>query len=286
MAVQLPSPVEWRELRAFSEPFCLTIYAPHIDYDPNGATNPNQIELKNMLDQAETALLNDSVDPRDVRKTLLPAYELIPSREFLTLRGESLALFLHPKLVKYFHLPGDIPYLLSIGRGFSLEPMERAVSDNRPYLVLVLSHNSARLYEGDRFTIRELRLKHFPATMARALRIDEYPKASQGRNASPASNRRSSEITHSPYSESQTDKVMLLEYFHLVDASLRQLLQKKDKPVILAGVEYLLPIYRQANTSPYLLPRVLAGNLDRERPDEIRRRAWRLIKEMEDGNER
>src|SRR5690606_22793894 len=88
MAVQLPSPAEWRELKEFKEPFCLTMYVPHIDYDPNGATNPNQIELKNMLDQAETALLDDGVDPRDVRKTLLPAYELLPSREFLTLRGE------------------------------------------------------------------------------------------------------------------------------------------------------------------------------------------------------
>lgn len=286
MAVQLPSPAEWRELKEFKESFCLTMYVPHIDYDPNGATNPNQIELKNMLDQAETALLDDGVDPRDVRKTLLPAYELLPSREFLTLRGESLALFLHPKLSRYYHLPGDVPHLLSIGRGFSLEPMELTAGDNKPYLVLVLSHNNVKLYEGDRFTIRELRLKHFPDNMARALRIDEYPNTKQSRYASPASNRRSSEITHSPYSESQTDKDMLLEYFHLVDASLRKFLQKKDKPVILAGVEYLLPIYRQANTSPYLKERVLTGNIDRERPDEIRRRAWQLIKEMEDGNER
>lgn len=283
MAVQLPSPAEWRELKAFKEPFCLTIYVPHIDYDPNGATNPNQIELKNMLEQAEVALLNDGVRQRDVNRTLRPARGLLPGREFFTLRGESLALFLHPKFFRHYHLPGDIPYLLSIGRGFSLEPMELAAGDNRSYLVLALSHNSAKLYEGDRFVIRELKLKNFPANFVQAIRLDEYPKAKQSRNASPASNRRSSEITHSPYSESQTDKDMLLDYFHLVDHSLRKLLQKKNMPVILAGVEYLLPIYRQANTSPYLLPKVLAGNIDRERPDEIRRRAWRLIKEMEDG---
>lgn len=283
MAVQLPSPTEWRELKEFKEPFCLTIYAPHIDFDPNGATNPNQIELKNMLEQAEVALLNDGMSPRDVDKTLAPARGLLATHEFFTLRGESLALFSHPKLFRYYHLPGDIPYLLSIGRGFSLEPMELAVGDNRSYLVLVLSHNNVKLYEGDRFTIRELKLKNFPAHFAQAIRLDEYPKAKQSRMASPASNRRSSEITHSPYSESQTDKDMLLDYFHLVDRSLRKLLQKKNLPVILAGVEYLLPIYRQANTSPYLLPKVLTGNIDRERPDEIRRRAWRLIKEMEGG---
>lgn len=280
--VRLPTPEELQELRRFADPFSLTMYVPHTDYDPNGATNPNQIELKNLLDQAEIALLNDGVDPDDVRTTLQPGHNLIVSREFLTLRGEGLVLFTHPKLFRHYHLPGDIPHLLSIGRGFSLEPLERAISDNKPYLVLVLSHNSTKLYEGDRFTIRQLRLKHFPANMARALRIDEYPKASKGRFTSPASDRRNSEIMHSPYSESQTDKEMLLEYFRLVDGSLRQLLQKKGKPVILAGVEYLLPIYRQANTTPYLLPEVLTGNIDRERPDVIRQRAWKLIKDMED----
>lgn len=285
MAVQLPTPAEWRELKGFNEPFCLSMYAPHIDYDPNGATNPNQIELKNMLDQAETALLSDGVDPRDVDKTLRSARGLLPSREFLTLRGESLALFVHPRFFRYYHLPGDIPYLLSIGRGFALEPMEHAVRDNKEYLVLVLSHNSAKLYEGDRFAIRELRLKNFPANFVRALRLDEYPKSTQTHPIA-AGGRRGTEAFHGQYNESQTDKEMLLEYFHLVDGSLRKLLQKKGKPVVLAGVEYLLPIYRQANTSPYLLPRALTGNIDRERPDEIRRRAWRLIKEMEDGDER
>lgn len=279
--VRLPTPDELQQLRRFAEPFSLTIYVPHTDYDPNGATNPNQIELKNLLDQAEIALLNDGVDPDGVRKILQPGHDLIVSREFLNLRSEGLALFAHPKLSRHYHLPGDIPHLLSIGRGFSLEPLEHAISDNKPYLVLVLSHNNAKLYEGDRFTIRQLRLKHFPANMARALRIDEYPKATQTHPIA-AGGRRGTEAFHGQYNESQTDKDMLLEYFRLVDASLRQLLQKKDKPVILAGVEYLLPIYRQANTTPYLLPKVLTGNIDREQPDVIRQRAWQLIKDMED----
>lgn len=38
-------------------------------------------------------------------------------------------------------------------------------------------------------------------------------------------------------------------------------------PLVLAGVEYLLPIYRRANTYPYLLDGGVTGNPEGRRPD-------------------
>src|SRR5690554_6666712 len=121
--VQLPSPTELKLLKSFNEPFSLTIYAPHIEFDPTGLTNPNRIELKNMLKQAETALLDNGADTGHVRKTLRPARNLLDSREFWPVRNESLALFAHPKFFRYYHLPGGMPYILTIQRGFNLEPL-------------------------------------------------------------------------------------------------------------------------------------------------------------------
>jgi hypothetical protein len=45
----------------------------------------------------------------------------------------------------------------------------------------------------------------------------------------------------------------ILRYFHQVDTGLRAFLRDEHAPLVLAGVEYLLPIYRRANTYPYML---------------------------------
>jgi hypothetical protein len=278
--VQLPDPEELHQLKTFNEPFSLTIYAPFIEVDPNGSTNPNRIELKNLLHEAETALLADGVEPRVVRKTLRPARALLENREFWPRSGESLALFLHPRFFRQYHLPGKIPYMLSVGRGFNLGPLMRVVRDNRPYLVLALSHKNVRMFEGDRFRIRQLHLRNFPTNMEESLGIDEYPKVSETHSIAPAGEK-GSEAYHGQYNENETDKQMLFLFFRKIDASLHKFLQQKDRPVILAGVEYLLPIYRQANTSPYLVPGGLTGNFEHEDPEHIRRRAWKLIKNAE-----
>lgn len=280
MAAQLPSSQEWQELRTFDEPFCVTVYMPPIDPDGTGSEDPERIGIKNLLRQAETVLLDEGVDPGIVSKTLRPAWKLLDSPDFRPLRSEGMALFAHPQLFRFYHLPADLPLLVSIGRGFQLDPLQDATRDNRRYLVLALSHNNVRMFEGDRFGIRQLRLKNFPSNMEKSLGIDEYPKSIQTHPVA-AGGEKGSESFHGQYNEQETDKDMLFLFFRKIDASLRKFLQRKDEPLVLAGVGYLLPIYRRANTSPYLVPGGLVGNVERVRPDTIRKRAWSLIKQVE-----
>lgn len=275
--IQLPTPQELKQLQKFKQPFCLSIYAPNIEFDPNGATNPNKIELKNMLAEADVMLADSGVEPRQIRKTLRPAWSIMDKPDFWAPRSDSLALFLHPDLFRYYYLPGEVPGMLTVARGFNLGPLRAATGDNRKYLVLALAHKNVRMFEGDRFRIRQLRLKNFPANMEESLNIDEYPKAAETHTIAPAGNK-GSEAFHGQYNANQTDKQMLLQFFRLMDSRLRKFLQTKDEPLIIAGVEYLLPIYRQANTSPYLVPGGLTGNFEHVNPQDIRERAWALIK--------
>ncbi|MCE2703319.1 MAG: hypothetical protein LW859_39355 [Anabaena sp. 49633_E8] len=49
---------------------------------------------------------------------------------------------------------------------------------------------------------------------------------------------------------------------YVVDSALHKKLRGEKAPLILAGVEYLLPIYRQANTYPYLAETGITGNAE------------------------
>lgn len=276
--IQLPDPTELAQLQNFAEPFCVTMYAPAIEVDPNGATNPNKIELKNLLSQAEVALLNDGVDERIVGKTLRPARALLDSPDFWSRHSESLALFMHPALFRSYRLPEDVPYIVTIARGFNLQPLQDILGQNRPYLLLALSHKNVRMYQGDRFQLRPLQLKNFPTNMKQTLNIDEYPKAWETHTIAPTGGGKGSEAFHGQYNVSQTNKEMLFLFFRKIDSALRKFLQEKDMPLILAGVEYLLPIYRQANTSPYLVNEGIRGNVEHENLDELREHAWSLLR--------
>src|SRR3989338_5947454 len=103
-----PSKQDIKELKAFNEPFCVTIYAPYIEEQTG--INPNMLQLKNMLRDAERRLMSEGVEPRMVRKTTARARSLLDKKEFWHLRGAGLAFFMHPNLYRYYQLPDhDLP---------------------------------------------------------------------------------------------------------------------------------------------------------------------------------
>ena len=55
-------------------------------------------------------------------------------------------------------------------------------------------------------------------------------------------------------------KENLLKYFRLIDRGLHDLFEDERAPLVLAGVEYLFPIYREANTYPRLIEEGIPGN--------------------------
>ena len=62
-----------------------------------------------------------------------------------------------------------------------------------------------------------------------------------------------------------------------MNKGVHELLRDKDLPLVIAGVDYLLPLYRQANTYPGLLPGEIKEDLDMLRAEALHQKAWPLI---------
>ncbi len=278
--IRLPNHKEYQELKSFKQPFCLTVYAPFIE--PNSTDNPNRIELKNLLREAEIALRSAGLSARRTEKTIRPARELLESHEFWPIQHESLALFMHPKLFRCYHLPdGTTPYLLTVERGFNLEPLETTMLDDESYFVLALSHKNVKLFRGDRYKLQAVHLKNLPSDMVKELKIDEFPNWRETHAIAPAYMGKGSEAYHGQYNVSQTDKDMLLRFFRRIDTRLHPYLRSRQSPLILAGVSYLAPIYRKANTFPYLLSKSISGNTEHMTPTMLHSKAWSLVSKGE-----
>jgi hypothetical protein len=274
--IQLPTQSEFEMLKTFIHPKSLTIYNPSISAGTSG--NSDRIQLKNSLKEARQLLSLHHLDAGAIETLLRPAEKLLDGEEFRASRQHGLALFMHQDFFEYYHLPSKgYEASVTFGTGFELEPLEQIIRDNPPYYVLALSHNDVRLLQGDQYTIEQLDIQAFPSNMLQTLNIDEIPQnIIEMHNVGSAGNGRGTEAFHGQYDKTHVDKAMLTEFFRRIDAKLHAI--TKDKiPLILGGVEYLLPLYRQVSTYPHLVLDEIRGNLERAPLEFIRERAYALV---------
>lgn len=276
--IRFPTKKDLQELQKYDQPLCLTIYAPVADHDLMTASTG--IMIKNVIRQAEQAAISSGMDMRDIKKMLRPLRQLVVNNEFRPVRTGSIAIFAHPVFFRCYQIPNVEPHIQIIQTGFYLGPLERAVGQNQSYYVLALGHKNVRLFEGDRYDLEPVGLKGLPATMEKMLGIDEYPKSRELHAVAPADRGKGSNAFHEQYNVSQTDKTMLKEFFRLIDRRIHEYVRKHPKPLILAGVNYVLPIYREINTYPGLLDESIIGNNDDPDLSVLRKKAWGYIEQL------
>lgn len=270
--ISIPSEQELTTLRAFHEPLCLTLYVPFME--PNGPDNPMRIEVKNLLRRADIELKRAGASQEHSAVSLRQIKEQMERNEAFPTRHEALLFFSHPHLFRYFHVPDtDAQSVVTIASGFDLTALESALEASQPYYVLMLGHKDVRLYEGDRYQLRALQLNDFPHDMAQALNIDEYPESRQTHSVASTARGKGSEAYHEQYTTRDVDKALLKEFFRRIDERLQTYLRQHPAPLVLAGVEYVVDIYRSVNTYRHVTTGALTGNLSDASLDEIRQRA-------------
>ena len=245
------------------------------------ATQQNPIRCKTLLRQAEEQLLTHGLRPQEVQELVQPVQQLLPNRDFWQRQSHGLALFMAPQIFRAYRVPLALDELVVVTHRFHVKPLLPLLGGDGHFFVLALSQKAVRLLQGTRFDINEIELQGVPQGVSAALRYDDVEKkghhypGSQGRPAGGVSPLAGHGVGIEDATHEPNDSV--LRYFHQVDAGLRPYLRNEHAPLVLAGVEYLLPIYRRANTYSYLLGEGIAGNPEGLRPEELQERAWGVV---------
>jgi hypothetical protein len=244
-------------------------------------TQQNAIRCKTLLRQAEEQLLTNGLHPQEVRALVQPVQQLLTNHVFWQRQSHGLALFLAPQIFRAYSVPLPLDELVIVARRFQSTPLLPLLSGDGHFFVLALSQKEIRLLRGTRFSIDAVELSGVPQGVAEALRYDDIEKkghhypGSQGRLAGGVSPLAGHGVGIDDATHEPNDAI--LRYFQQVDAGLRPFLRDEHAPLILAGVEFLLPIFRRANTYPYILEQGLTGNPEGLRPEELQERAWSIV---------
>jgi hypothetical protein len=267
---------ELKDLLTPCEGQCVSLYLPTHRAPVEG--RQDLIRFKNMLRETEERLVSGGLRAPEAREFMVPLHRLLDDEAFWQYRGDGLAVFYSRDRLRAYRLPDRFEELVVVADRFHLKPLIPLLTEASGFYILALSQNEIRLLEGNRYCAWEVELQNIPASLAEALQYDEPERQVQFRTKSPpglGGQRYALHFTHGVGLGDNKDDIR--RYFHLIDKGLQEVFRPDHHPLILAGVEYLIPLYREVNTYPDLLAECIPGSPELLSPEELHERAWKLV---------
>lgn len=268
----------------------VSLYHPTVQ----GAIEPeeNSLNLKNLLAQAKNELVERGVPRQEIDELLAPAFRLLDERTFWQHQLKGLALFLTREGMQHWRLPFEVDASLSIGDSVHLKPLLPILNLQGHFFVLALAQDRVQMYRATEHSIEEIDLEPFgvPTSLMEALRYDDLQKPESqhpnvtgpGRGqandavAGDAPNQRTHAF-HGHGEDGDDQKEQIRRFFNVLDDGLAKLLSTETAPMVLAGVEYVRPIFKGVTSYNHVLDEGIDGNPEGFRPDEIHAKAWNVV---------
>jgi hypothetical protein len=257
------------------EGVCVSIYMPTHRTFPETKQDP--VRFKNLLREAEERLKAAGLRSLDVKKLLKPAKALIKDSLFWQYQADGLATFISLDLFYHYRLPFKFNELLVITDRFHIKPLLHLFSHKSRFYILALSQNKVRFFQCTQYSVKEVELENVPRSLNEALKYDDPEKQLQFHTRAPVAGGERAAMFHGHGLGKDDAKDHILRFFHQVDHGLQKILQGERTPLILAGVDYLLPIYREANSYSHVIGEGITGNPEGLRPEELQKEAWELV---------
>jgi hypothetical protein len=254
----------------------ISIYLP--THRAGQGIQQDPIRFKNLLRDAEKQLLSNGMGPREVGVYLQPAQALLNDNYFWEHQYEGLALFLTSNEFHSYRLPFSVEELLIIARSYYIKPVLPLFTNNGHYYILAISQNAVRLFEGTRQSVGQIDLpKGTPESLEEALKFDDVQKQLQFHTGTSQGGQQRDGMFHGQGPGEEDQKVWIEHYLNLVDTALKEVFHDQQAPLILAGVDFLLPMYHEVSEYAHIMPEGITGNPDRLRPEELQEQAWPIV---------
>jgi hypothetical protein len=235
----------------------------------------NPIRLKNLLRSVHEKLAETGMESSEATGLMAPVRDLVDDPTFWQEQGGGLIVFRSPDVLRTYRLPAPIDELVMVNERFHVKPLFTLLAEDRPFYVLAISLKNIRLIAATRHHAEELEIPGVPHSLAEALGdlTRQYSQFQAGTSSKTVSR---SPIFHGHGTGEDNLKAEIVQFFNLADKALLKHMDR-DLPVVLAGVEYLLPRYKETTELPHVLDEGLTGNAEGLSPEELRDKAWEIV---------
>lgn len=250
----------------------ISIYLP--THKAGEEVQQDPIRLKNKLSDIATELSESGMKENKIDQLLEEPRKLLDQPLFWQHSDKGLALFITEDYFEYFRVPLDFKPRYLIDNYFLVTPLLPMITLEGTFCILAVSQKNTRLLKATRDSVEELPLKDSPTSIEEFKKYDVVQRNLQhhsGQGQGPA-------IFHGQGSGNDYDRKIVVEYLKTIENEVTNTLRKRNDPLILAGVDEAVSIYRKANHYSRLLDSNIMGNPDPKSNEEVRDEGWKIIK--------
>jgi hypothetical protein len=213
----------------------------------------------------------------EARDYLAHLKDLHDGADFWSNQCDGLAAFVSRDFQGTYRLPWSFREEVQVGGLFLVTPLLPLLHGEGRFFLLAISQKHVRLFQGTKFTVSEVDLPGVPKNIEEAMRTHDRDEVLTF-HTRPTSSGGWGAIFEGHGVGIDDAKDDLLRYFQQIDRGLHPLLKEERVPLVLAAVDYLHPIYRQANTYVHLEEHGINGNPDRMSAKDLHDRAWAILR--------
>lgn len=247
----------FKDLALYQAPCCITIYLGTHNAGVEVNERYDAISFKNALQKAEVMLNERNIQTTVVKAMLEPGYALLRNDAFWLQQSPGLALFIADGYFKYIKMPFAADDYIAIEDTFYVTPLIPAIIRKEFYYLLVISKKQCKLFKADAFNMQHIPVEGLPKGLAEELGdTDVETTFRTGGRGSTGAN-----FHGMGGGNNNDDKAYIANYLEAVDDVIwQQVLHNETAPLLLAGVEYLIPIYKSVSDYNHIWDDALTGN--------------------------
>jgi hypothetical protein len=247
------------ELANYRSESSISVYLPTHRAGVEVNENADNLAFKNALQSVTNTLKQQGKDQGIIQRILEPGYELLRNDTFWRTLDRGLAVFMSEDFFKYVKMPDSPRSETMVNNSFMLKPLVNAMTVKEYFYLLVLSKKQAKFFKADAFGMSQVEIDELPNGVVDVVHFEE--KDDQKLFRSESGQQGKGAAFHGHGAGKPDEKEHLAIYLEEVDETLwKEVLSRETAPLLLAGVEYLLPIYKSVAEYKNIWPESLTGS--------------------------
>lgn len=273
------SPLTREDLKAMgaaSGP-CVTILVPF--HTAGAGVRENSVRLRNAVNQVRENLTARGLDPNAIRELLGPVDSLLDDDDLAGQQGQGLAILRSPDMFRYFFTSQALEESVTVADHFYVRPLLSMLLEDRTFYLLALSQKHLRLLRLTDHSSEEVPLPESLPTSLMAFTMSDKPDhVTDNRiTAGPSAGSSKGVMFGTGSDANETKQQDMHHFFRAVDGVVTGMLRNEGAPLVLAGVEKEIALYRDVNTYNRLAENVVHGSADGIKGGDLHQRAMEAV---------
>lgn len=239
---------------------CVTFVLP--PYRPGEPEQPAAL-LKAELQEAARVLAKRAIPQSEINELLEPVHKFVKAEELQSGSGLARILFRsHDTFRRFVLAVNPAPKTCNTGNCFYIRPVLASLASPANVYLLEVTKKSVELLACGPADVTRVELpKGTPKTLDEAMGFDQPDHDLMNRSSAGPSTGAMQGVKFGTGSGRERQHAHLRDFYRIIDRGVNEVLRAEGAPLILAGVEEDVAIYRTANTYANVLDQGIPGSL-------------------------